>query len=584
VLYLAEVQKKTTFIGGTKAELKLLACQRADQSWSAVPGDEVIAAEEANNMNGGVLVLVELSGNRQMQRPPQEAGRQLVNILQNFTRLLEKSKNQEEEIEQWKQSLTYQSQELNRREMEMEARLEQLQQMEEELERLEQKRQEINKADEKTQRLRQEVDRKRQELEKAWEHLRGEQQRFGEQQSEQAAVLDNEEVDLIQDLLDRLSAAIAPTDSLREQLNLAFGDLNNQQAALDYHWQQMEQQQALASQMQAEVESQNQDLHYQKQEWQQGLSLLEQARTQLTVQQKAIEMKQESADLLTLQMQKREDLTQQIYRLATGDADNNGPKVDIVALEKMPLEKLQETVQLLQKELERSVRFVNDQEEELADKRQTIEELQSKISQASEYDRISLEADLADEQDGYQMLNKTLQGQRENLREREEFFKQHRSVLRRRQGIAESEEPNKDKIDLEPILKQMEEQRQQQSELLQNLQSQIEEMRSHILQAQSELDRQASIHQAKHDELQSMEQQILSQQTAAAELWGKVNLYQETLQPQQEALNGMRQNLEAQAEFLNQIQKTGEYQLWAITEMQQTFNSLLGRGQHLAAS
>jgi len=43
VLYLAEVQKKTGFIGGGKADFKLLACQRGE-IWTSVPGDEMITA------------------------------------------------------------------------------------------------------------------------------------------------------------------------------------------------------------------------------------------------------------------------------------------------------------------------------------------------------------------------------------------------------------------------------------------------------------------------------------------------------------------------------------------------------------
>ena len=53
------------------------------------------------------LVMVELTNNRQIQRH-YEAGRSLVNILQTFSNLSKKSKTQEEEIEQWKQSLTFQ--------------------------------------------------------------------------------------------------------------------------------------------------------------------------------------------------------------------------------------------------------------------------------------------------------------------------------------------------------------------------------------------------------------------------------------------------------------------------------------------
>ena len=137
MLYLAEVQKQKGGLlgGGSKTELKLLACQRSDQNWSTV-SEEVIAAEEASKLNDGALVLVELSPNRQVQRI-QEAGRPLVNILQNFSRQLEKFKLKEDEIDQWKQSLTFQAQELNRREMEMEARLEQLQELEDDFNGLE---------------------------------------------------------------------------------------------------------------------------------------------------------------------------------------------------------------------------------------------------------------------------------------------------------------------------------------------------------------------------------------------------------------------------------------------------------------
>ncbi|MEO1299853.1 MAG: pilus motility taxis protein HmpF, partial [Cyanobacteria bacterium J06636_16] len=141
MLYLAEIQKKTGFMGGGKSELKLLACQRGE-TWAAVPGDEIVPAPEDANYNAGTLVMVELSNNRQIQRH-YDAGRPLVGILQNFSNQSKKAKAQEEEIEQWKQSLTFQSQELNRREMELETRQEQVEQAEADLEQLEAQRQEI---------------------------------------------------------------------------------------------------------------------------------------------------------------------------------------------------------------------------------------------------------------------------------------------------------------------------------------------------------------------------------------------------------------------------------------------------------
>ena len=579
MLYLAEVQKqKGGVFGGGKAELKLLACQRTDQSWSAVPAEEVIPAEEANNLSAGALVIVNLGGNRQVQGEIEPAGGRLVNMLQTFSRLVEKSKNQEEEIEQWRQSLTYQSQELNRREMEMEARHEQMQAMEEDFERLEQQRQELETAKDETERLKEEFERNRQELEGAWEHLRGEQRRFEEQIAEvqYSAGLDENQVAVIQELLERLSGAVAPTDAVREQLNLAFEVISNQQAVLDHHWQLLEQQQSSAFELQAEADRQGEELQNRKQELQQTQISFEQAKAELKVQRNALEMKQESAHMLSLQLRTQEELHQELARLATTSADVKiSQKVDIAALEMMPLGELSEIVQNLQQDLEKVKRFVNDQEEELTFQGQAVEELQEKINLASEYDRMSLETELAEEQDRYQMLDESLVGSRRNLREREEIWNQHVRVLRRRQGVVESNGLDNHKIDLGPVLNQLEAQRQQQEEELQKLENQIEQMRRTISQAEEMIRHQAGEQEAKLAQLQSLEQNWYSTRASAAELLGKVNLYQETLQPRQDGLNEIQQKLEAIADALSQIQETGDYQLQAIAEMQQMISSLI---------
>ena len=579
MLYLAEVQKqKGGVFGGGKAELKLLACQRTDQSWSAVPAEEVIPAEEANNLSAGALVIVNLGGNRQVQGEIEPAGGRLVNMLQTFSRLVEKSKNQEEEIEQWRQSLTYQSQELNRREMEMEARHEQMQAIEEDFERLEQQRQELESAKEETERLKEEFERNRQELEGAWEHLRGEQRRFEEQLAEvqYSAGLDENQVAVIQELLERLSGAVAPTDAVREQLNLAFEVISNQQAVLDHHWQLLEQQQRSAFELQAEADRQGEELQNRKQELQQTQISFGEAKAELKVQRNALEMKQESAHMLSLQLRTQEELHQELARLATTSADVKiSQKVDIAALEMMPLGELSEIVQNLQQDLEKVKRFVNDQEEELTFQGQAVEELQEKINLASEYDRMSLETELAEEQDRYQMLDESLVGSRRNLREREEIWNQHVRVLRRRQGVVESNGLDNHKIDLGPVLSQLEAQRQQQEEELQKLENQIEQMRRTISQAEEMIRHQAGEQEAKLAQLQSLEQNWYSTRASAAELLGKVNLYQETLQPRQDGLNEIQQKLEAIADALSQIQETGDYQLQAIAEMQQMISSLI---------
>ncbi len=581
MLYLAEVQKQKgggLLGGGGKTALKLLASQRTDQSWSAVPNDEVVPAEEARNLSEGALVLVKLGGNRQVQGEIEPAGGRLASMLQNFSRLLEKAKSQEEEIEQWKQSLTYQSQELNRREMEMEARLEQMQSMEEDFERLQQQRQELETANEETARLQDEFERSRQELEGAWAQLRGEEQRLEElnAQVQYSAGLDENQAAVIQELLERLSGAVAPTEAVREQLNLAFEVINTQQSVLDSQWQELQQQQTEAFGLQAEVDRKGEELHNRKQELQQAQTSLEQAKAELKVQQNALEIKQEAAHMLSLQMRTQNELHSSLARLATTSADVTiSQKVDIEALEKMPLGELSEIVQNLQQDLEKVKRFVNDQEEELTFQRQAVDEVQEKIGTASEYDRIRLETELAEEQDRYQMLDETLVGQRRNLREREEILNQHQRVLRRRQGVADSDSPDNQKIDLGPILSQLEAQRQQQEQELQKLESQIDQMRRSINQAEEMIRHQGTEQEAQWVQLQSLEENWQSMRTSAAQLLGKVDLYQETLEPRQDALNELRQRLEVIADALNQIQETGDYQLQAIAELQQMISSLI---------
>ncbi|MEG4167468.1 MULTISPECIES: pilus motility taxis protein HmpF [unclassified Microcoleus] len=579
MLYLAEVQKQRSGfgLGGGKAELKLLACQRGEHNWSAVPGDDAIPVEEANKFNDGTLVLVELSASKQVQRI-QEAARQLVSILQNFSRLQDKFKDKEEEIEQWKASLTFSSQELNRREMEMQAREEQLAQMEEELERLEAQRSEIENTRDEANRLREEVDRSRVEIETAWEQLRGEQQRVAQQQSEvpQGAVIDEQQTQRIQELMQKLGGAIASAQGVREQLNQSFGAVGAQQAILDQHWQQLEQKQSIAQQQQEEVDRQNQSLQNRWQEWYQSQDALAGARAELKGQQSTLSAKQDQAQSVSLQVRAVEDLYQQVSRLASASGTaGTEQKVDVSALEKMPVDELQGLVQHLQQDLEKVFRFVNDQEEELTLQRETIEELQGKIQAASEYDRMALENEMADELESYQMLNETLVGQRLRLQEREDVLKQHQAVLWRRLGTANAPKQERGNIDLGPIVAQLNTQRQQQSQELQRLQNEIQQVREAISQTEANVNRQNGESEAKRYELKQLEQNLFNQKGAVAQLWGRVNVYQEMLQPVQDNLTALRQKLEAAAGELDRVQETGDEQDRVVSDLRQVLSGLI---------
>ncbi|NEQ62381.1 MAG: hypothetical protein F6K53_35300, partial [Moorea sp. SIO4A1] len=202
---------------------------------------------------------------------------------------------------------------------------------------------------------------------------------------------------------------------------------------------------------------------------------------------------------------------------------------------------------------------------------------------ASEYDRISLETQLADEQDRYQMLDRTLVGQRRTLWEREEILNQHLRVLRLRQGIVDSNGQQNQKIDLGPILIELEAQCKQQSDQLQQLEREIEQMRLRVSQAEELMNQQTQEKDAKLAQVNNLEESWLSNQVKVAQLWGKVHLYEKTLQPLQDGLNKIRQKLDAIANALNHIQKTGDSQQQAIAQISQIISSL-SQSPELAAS
>ncbi len=134
MLYLAQVQKKG-LLG--KSGLQLLARQKSENAWAILPEEETILAAEASSFSEGMFVLVELGVSRQVLTV-NDAKEWLLDIMQKFlvNGITPAFLQQEtERAEQWRQSLTLQSQELDRRALELEARKEQIQAMEEKLKR-----------------------------------------------------------------------------------------------------------------------------------------------------------------------------------------------------------------------------------------------------------------------------------------------------------------------------------------------------------------------------------------------------------------------------------------------------------------
>jgi len=576
VLYLAEIQKQRGGLlgGGGKSELKLLASQRSDKNWSSVP-DETIVADEASKFNDGALVLVDLSPNRQVQRI-QEAGRPLVNILQNLSRQVERFKLKEEEIDQWKQSLNLQVQELNRREMEMESLWEQVQKLENDSKNVERQQQSINTSRTETERLQAELERNRQELEGAWEHLRVEQRSLQETMSkvQKSQFVDEELKSVLDSLIDRLSAPILSIDEVRKCLNYAFEFTNQQQNNLNIHWQKLEVQRHSANQQQKEGEELVQILFSNKQQLQQAQDYLAQQLTQMQLKTAVVNSKRELATILKWHLGSEEELSQKLRILVVNtDVKVSKPEVDVTALEQMPMKELERMIQDCQDKLERDSGFVQEQEQELKYKQELIEEIQQKIVYSSEEERVNLELELADEQDLYQMLNKSLVGQRCNLIGQQKTLQQNQVVLWQRQGILldTKGEPS----DFESIISELETQKQQKSAEIEGLEIYIAQTLTAMETDQELINHETQEVEEKRRKVNSLEEQFLNLRMASAEYMGRVSLYQEALQPIQDALDRLREQLDMIAGSLTQLQEFDDSRIQVVAELRQVIGSFM---------
>jgi hypothetical protein len=152
MLHLAQVSKKG-LLG--KPVLRLLARQRLEHQWVLVEGEEWVDAPEASAYGDGLLVVVDLNPNRQVLSL-RDASDWVIKLVKQFLcegitpAFLRQEANR---VEQWRQSLTLQSQDLARRTVELETRRDQIQELEEKLKREKRMLQSIKAQFERSNRL-----------------------------------------------------------------------------------------------------------------------------------------------------------------------------------------------------------------------------------------------------------------------------------------------------------------------------------------------------------------------------------------------------------------------------------------------
>ncbi len=115
----------------------LLALQESDEAWSIPETDSIIRSPQAVSQLPGSWVLVDLAESREVVLV-QDAKPWILQVIQTYLTFgitPEFLQQETDRAEQWRQSLTLQSQELDRRALELEARREQIQALEADLKR-----------------------------------------------------------------------------------------------------------------------------------------------------------------------------------------------------------------------------------------------------------------------------------------------------------------------------------------------------------------------------------------------------------------------------------------------------------------
>lgn len=557
MLYLAEVEPKGSF---RKASIQLLAKQQADQTW--VPANEgSMAVEDASRFNAGVLVLVEIGSNRQVQQL-REASKQLVGILQNFSRLQEKSRLQEEEIDQWKQSLTFQSQELNRREIQLESREEELQQIESEYKQYESAVEELRS--------------RRSEIDALEKNLAEQQQAMGEQRrqlqlrEEQLAQFSQSgysglgatEAAALKGLAQQLLGSLQPHEGISGQTLASLQDAVSQRVQqLEEALQQLESDRQQTQARQAELDRA-------LTAWQSRREDLEKTRADVIARSEELRISESISQncrdglaKLSSQISVQEAASQHIYALIhTYDfIEAVGQEVPAPSTPQVSVEELTQQVKRLQGEYEQHAALVNQQESELEQNRQTLTELQHKLEGASAGDRLEIEGDIDYAKSACTTLEVSLAPQKKTLQRMQQELTDREALLRRLKGDANNSSgfaiPT---VDMGPVLARVEEHKRWMTAEKARLEAQLQQHEASWNSQQESLDRMRQEFETIQASLSQEEAALLAQRLDLSASWERLNVREELRTNEQQFFQNLKDLLERLEGGLTEVRGEAE--------------------------
>jgi len=560
VQYLAELQKSQAAFGlGGNSSVRLLALNTGENVWQPIANEQVLAVQDssqAKDFKDGQMIIAEVTGSNQVQSI-QDASKKIVNILQAFSRSQDKYKSAEEEVEQWKQSLNFQSQELHRREQELE-------QKESELEQLDARRQEVEESEEKFLKERNEIEK----LRKTIESERG-------QFEAKAASLTGDQAKHIKTLISQLSTSFTNPDALRDRIYSALDLINKRQEVLTKFWQNLDSLKNESEKQKGLLNKSTEELSARKNQWQQTQVALADAQAELKAQRGILKLQENNMAMSRVQLEAHIDLYEQTSNAiesfgGPGSMEMLSPEEEN-RLQSMSVEELESTIKSLQSDFDKLANYVSAQEDELAGFEGEIADLQSQVETSDQFARIELESNKEFAEEQYKLLEDSVMGTRRSMQERLSVLNLQKAILDRRKGISVEVNPVQSLL---PLLSQIESQKNRQDQELRKMESQIEAVRNYTQQQQEMLSKQTQEHLQQEQVIRTAETQQQERIRIVAELLGQISAQEQLLRPVQDIVDALRPQLEAAVQDLG-VMSNGNNSSQILTDLQSVIQNLV---------
>lgn len=557
--YLAELQKKSGFVG-VNYNVKLLARNTGENVWQPVTNEQILPIQDssivAKEFKEGQMIIAEVTNSNQVQSI-QDASKKIVNILQAFSRSQDKYKSAEEEVEQWKQSLNFQSQELHRREQELE-------QKELELEHLDTRRQEVEELESK-------FAKERSELEQLRNNIEAERGKY----ESSASALTVDQAENIKSLIGQLSTTFTNPDSLRDKIYSALELINKRQEVLTGFWQNLDGLKNEADKQKNLLDKSSEELNSRKMQWQQTQAALAEAQAELKAQRGILKLQENNMAISRVQLEAQKDL----YEQTSNAIESFGGQVSIEILspeeenrlQSMPIDELEATIKALQSDFNRLANYVSAQEDELAGLEGEIADFQSQVEAADQFERIELESNKEFAEEQYKVLEDSVMGTRRATQDRLSILNQQKAILDRRKGIQVEVSPVQSLL---PLLSQIDTEKIRQEQELRKMEGQIDAVRNYTQQQQEILAKQAQEHAQQEQSIRTSEIQQQERIKVVSELLGQIKSQEQILRPVQDIVDTLRPQLEAAIQDLGAM-SNGNSSTQILTDLQSVIQNLV---------